>query len=139
MEPVAQDDGTDRDGADRRPEPLLRTALGEVLRRERARQRRTLLDVADRARVSVPYLSEVERGRKEASSEVLAAVCAALGLELSDALALTARELATGRAVRGRARRLEVVREQQRDGTRRAMTSIAPRPTRTGGPTCLAA
>ncbi|WP_181797887.1 helix-turn-helix transcriptional regulator, partial [Streptomyces sp. WELS2] len=54
-------------------EPLWRDLVGEVLRRERREQRRTLKDVADAARISLPYLSEIERGRKEASSEVLAA------------------------------------------------------------------
>lgn len=67
-----------------RPEPPLRVLVGAVLRRHRERQGRTLRDVADAARVSVPYLSEVERGRKEASSEVLGAVCRALGLRLVD-------------------------------------------------------
>jgi transcriptional regulator with XRE-family HTH domain len=70
----------------RQPRPLLRTLAGDVLRRRRIAQRRTLADVARAARVSVPYLSEVERGRKEASSEVLAAVCEALGLDLADFL-----------------------------------------------------
>jgi ribosome-binding protein aMBF1 (putative translation factor) len=69
----------------RRPaEPPLRVLVGAVLRGHRERQGRTLRDVAEDARVSVPYLSEVERGRKEASSEVLAAVCRALGLRLVD-------------------------------------------------------
>ena len=67
-----------------RPEPPLRVLVGAVLRRHRERQGRTLRDVAAVARVSVPYLSEVERGRKEASSEVLGAVCRALGLRLVD-------------------------------------------------------
>ena len=66
------------------PEPPLRVLVGAVLRRHRERQGRTLRDVAESARVSVPYLSEVERGRKEASSEGLAAVCRALGLRLVD-------------------------------------------------------
>ena len=61
-----------------RPRPLLRTMVGDVLRRTRQAQGRTLADVARAARVSVPYLSELERGRKEASSEVLAAICDAL-------------------------------------------------------------
>ncbi len=65
---------------------LLRRVIGAVLRRERQRQGLTLREVARAAGVSVPYLSEVERGRKEASSEVLAAVCRALGLYLSDLL-----------------------------------------------------
>jgi transcriptional regulator with XRE-family HTH domain len=81
----------------RRP-PLLRTLVGDVLRRNRLGQRRTLADVARSARVSVPYLSEVERGRKEASSEVLAAVCRALGIELSALLAEVRRDLTEHRA-----------------------------------------
>jgi transcriptional regulator with XRE-family HTH domain len=85
-------------------EPLWRNVVGDVLRRERLGQGRTLKDVADAARISMPYLSEVERGRKEASSEVLAAAARALGLGLADLLALTQRELArhdvAGTAVR---------------------------------------
>lgn len=65
---------------------LLRRVIGGVLRRVRMRQGRTLREVAAAAGVSMPYLSEVERGRKEASSEVLAAVCRALGIRLSDLL-----------------------------------------------------
>lgn len=65
---------------------LLRRVIGGVLRRLRLRQGRTLREVAEAAGVSVPYLSEVERGRKEASSEVLAAICRALGIHLSDLL-----------------------------------------------------
>lgn len=76
-----------------RTRPLLRTALGEVLRRTRLDQRRTLADVAEAARVSMPYLSELERGRKEASSEILAALCGALGIELSELLGAVRREL----------------------------------------------
>lgn len=68
-------------------EPLWRDLVGDVLRRERLAQERTLKDVADAARISMPYLSEVERGRKEASSEVLAAAAHALGLGLGDLLA----------------------------------------------------
>lgn len=65
---------------------LLRRVIGGVLRRVRLRQGRTLREVAQAAGVSLPYLSEVERGRKEASSEVLAAICRALGIRLSDLL-----------------------------------------------------
>jgi transcriptional regulator with XRE-family HTH domain len=68
--------------------------VGDVLRRTRREQGRTLADVARAARVSMPYLSEVERGRKEASSEVLAAICESLGIDLSDLLAGVWRELA---------------------------------------------
>jgi transcriptional regulator with XRE-family HTH domain len=55
-----------------------------VLRDERRRQQRTLAQVAERAGMSVQYLSEVERGRKEASSEMLGAACGALGLSLAE-------------------------------------------------------
>ncbi|MEU3617099.1 helix-turn-helix transcriptional regulator [Streptomyces sp. NPDC006872] len=80
-------------------EPLWRDLVGDVLRRERQAQERTLKDVADAARISMPYLSEVERGRKEASSEVLAAAARALGLSLGDLLARAQGELVrlTGR------------------------------------------
>jgi transcriptional regulator with XRE-family HTH domain len=61
---------------------LLRNKLGEVLRTNRLRQRRTLRDVAKEARVSLGYLSEVERGQKEASSELLASICQALDIPL---------------------------------------------------------
>ncbi|MDH6220905.1 helix-turn-helix domain-containing protein [Streptomyces pseudovenezuelae] len=74
-------------------EPLWRDLVGDVLRRERLAQERTLKDVADAARISMPYLSEVERGRKEASSEVLAAAANALGLGLGDLLSLAHGEL----------------------------------------------
>jgi transcriptional regulator with XRE-family HTH domain len=79
----------------RRSRPLLRTLVGEVLRRRRREQARTLADVARAARVSVPYLSEVERGRKEASSEVLAAICDALAVDLAELLADMGRDLDT--------------------------------------------
>jgi len=87
-----------RGGPGQRPPRLLRTMIGEVLRRTRLAQGRTLADVARAARVSMPYLSEVERGRKEASSEVLAAICAALRLDLSDLLAGAGRDLAEDQA-----------------------------------------
>ncbi|CAL9653559.1 helix-turn-helix domain-containing protein [Streptomyces sp. enrichment culture] len=74
-------------------EPLWRDLVGEVLRRERREQERTLKDVAGAARISLPYLSEIERGRKEASSEVLAAAAQALGLSLGDLLARAHGEL----------------------------------------------
>jgi transcriptional regulator with XRE-family HTH domain len=65
---------------------LLRESLGDVLRRHRIEQSRTLRDVAAAANVSLGYLSEVERGRKEASSELLASICEALELPLADVL-----------------------------------------------------
>jgi transcriptional regulator with XRE-family HTH domain len=72
---------------------LLRTQLGTTLRGHRLRQRRTLRDVSGAARVSLGYLSEVERGQKEASSELLASICDALDLELADLLAEVSKEL----------------------------------------------
>jgi transcriptional regulator with XRE-family HTH domain len=65
---------------------LLREAIGDRLRHARTNQRRTLREVSRAARVSLGYLSEVERGRKEASSELLAAICDALELPLSQLL-----------------------------------------------------
>lgn len=65
---------------------LLRDALGDTLRDTRTKQNRTLREVSSLANVSLGYLSEVERGRKEASSELLAAICDALDVELSDLL-----------------------------------------------------
>lgn len=65
---------------------LLREAIGDRLRHARTNQRRTLREVSRSARVSLGYLSEVERGRKEASSELLAAICDALDLPLSELL-----------------------------------------------------
>ena len=65
---------------------LLRGLLGDVLRQRRQRQGRTLREVSADARVSLGYLSEVERGQKEASSELLAAICTALEAPLSEVL-----------------------------------------------------
>jgi DNA-binding Xre family transcriptional regulator len=74
---------------------LLRNALGDTLRHARTRQNRTLRDVSTAANVSLGYLSEVERGRKEASSELLASICDALDLELSDLLDSVSRTMRT--------------------------------------------
>lgn len=72
---------------------LLREVIGEVLRRARIEQGRTLREVSDAARVSLGYLSEVERGRKEASSELLSAICGALDIPLSRVLAGAGEEM----------------------------------------------
>ena len=74
-------------------EPLWREALGAELREERLRVRRTLADVGQEAGVSTQYLSEVERGRKEPSSEVIGAVAGALGLRLVDLTTRVSRRL----------------------------------------------
>jgi transcriptional regulator with XRE-family HTH domain len=73
---------------------LLREVVGDVLRRVRTTQRRTLREVSDAARVSLGYLSEVERGRKEASSELLNAICDALDVPLSELLVDAGEQLA---------------------------------------------
>lgn len=66
------------------PEPLWRQVVGEILREERSERGETLVETAQRAGVSPQYLSEMERGLKEPSSEMLAAVSGALGLTLLD-------------------------------------------------------
>ncbi|MFZ9283644.1 MAG: helix-turn-helix domain-containing protein [Candidatus Nanopelagicales bacterium] len=63
---------------------LLRTAIGEEIRRHRVNQGRTLRDVAASAVVSLGYLSEIERGVKEPSSEMLNAICAALEITVGN-------------------------------------------------------
>ena len=78
---------------------LLRTHIGQSLRSARTSQNRTLRDVAREARISLGYLSEVERGQKEASSELLNAICTALGLSLSAIISDVAREISAREAV----------------------------------------
>ncbi len=80
---------------------IFRRLLGEVLRAQRMRQGRTLRQVSADARVSLGYISEIERGQKEASSELLASICSALDVplsailsEVSDAVALEEAALA---------------------------------------------
>ncbi|GAB20461.1 putative Xre family DNA-binding protein [Gordonia effusa NBRC 100432] len=89
MEPVTRD----------LPEVLWREVLGDYLRTERRKQRRILTEVAAVAGVSPQYLSEIERGRKEPSSEILAAVTGALGLTLFDVTAAIAATLAVAARV----------------------------------------
>ncbi|MER5968717.1 helix-turn-helix domain-containing protein [Streptomyces sp. NPDC001922] len=72
---------------------LLRRLLGDVLRRQRQRQGRTLREVSSSARVSLGYLSEVERGQKEASSELLSAICDALDVRMSEVMREVSDEL----------------------------------------------
>lgn len=74
-------------------EPRLRDVVGDVLRDERLGQGRTLANVADGANVSLPYLSEVERGVKDVSSDVLHSICDALELPLADVLERSADRL----------------------------------------------
>ena len=84
---------TDQSGASTM---LLRHAIGHALRRLRLEQGKTLRQLAQASRVSLPYLSEIERGRKEASSEILATVCRVLDVSLGDLLNDVSRELAVG-------------------------------------------
>lgn len=79
---------------------LLRQVLGRTLRARRERQHRTLREVSGAARVSLGYLSEVERGQKEASSELLASICDALGVPLSEVLVEAGAGLRAGESER---------------------------------------
>ena len=83
---------------------LFRRLLGDVLRAQRMRRGMTLREVSAEARVSLGYISEIERGQKEASSELLASLCAALEVPLSDVL----REVSDAVAVEESALALEV-------------------------------
>ena len=105
----------------RNRDPLLRTLLGGVLREARHDQQRTLSDVAVDAGISVPYLSEIERGRKEPSSEMLAAVCRALDLDLLDLVSRTYIDL-----VDHRVREVEAVRSRQLPTRRIGRTAGRP-------------
>ena len=111
---------------DREPAPLWREVLGQRLRAAREEQGGRLVDIAVRAGISVQYLSEIERGRKEPSSEMIAAVTGALGIDLADLL------IGIAGAVR-RARALDVV-GTGRHG--RADRAVGGRPS---GPVLMAA
>ena len=87
-------------GTDAAVKPMLmRELVGEALRQERVAQGRTLREVSKAARVSLGYLSEVERGQKEASSELLASICRALEMPLSVVLTIVAEKLAMAERV----------------------------------------
>jgi hypothetical protein len=90
----APDDDPDSDAR-------LRDVIGEVLRDERRRQERTLADVAGQAAVSLPYLSEIERGTTEVSSDLLHAVVRSLDLDLATVLERSASRLRVGSQRRG--------------------------------------
>src|SRR4249920_4220275 len=83
-----------RSRREERPMILVRRLMGDVLRQQRLDQGRTLRDVSAAARVSLGYISEIERGQKEASSECLAAICAALHVPLSVVMAEVSGEIA---------------------------------------------
>ncbi len=78
---------------------LLRQEIGDVLREQRRQQSRTLREVSAKARVSLGYLSEVERGQKEASSELLASICGALEVPLSRVLSQVSERVADAERV----------------------------------------
>jgi transcriptional regulator with XRE-family HTH domain len=113
----------------RRPQPLLRTTIGDVLRRTRRAQGRTLADVAEQAKVSLPYLSELERGLKEGSSEVLAAICDALDIELSHLLVQAGRDLFQEAARRERVVRLDAIRTRRAEPPARGAGHLPAAPT----------
>lgn len=77
---------------------LMREMLGASLREERVAQGRTLREISSTARVSLGYLSEVERGQKEASSELLAAICTALDVPMSQVLLTVSDKMALDEA-----------------------------------------
>ncbi len=87
---------------------LLRTVLGESLREIRVAEGRTLREVSGAARVSLGYLSEVERGQKEASSELVQAICDALDVSLSQVLLMVSEKMEAAELVT----RLPVVRSR---------------------------
>src|SRR5947199_10351352 len=90
---------------------LLRQLLGEALRHARLRQQRTLREVSAAARVSLGYLSEVERGQKEASSELLSSICDALDVRLADLLREVSDSLDLAELTRASERPMVSVRE----------------------------
>ncbi|MBO0803165.1 MAG: helix-turn-helix transcriptional regulator [Nocardiopsaceae bacterium] len=89
------------------PEPLWREVLGRRLRALRAERGETLAETAERAGISPQYLSEVERGRKEPSSEMIAALAGSLGATLADLTADVAGELRAFQVIGNRASRLD--------------------------------
>jgi transcriptional regulator with XRE-family HTH domain len=102
---------------------IFRRLLGEVLRAQRMRQGRTLRQVSADARVSLGYISEIERGQKEASSELLASICSALDVPLSEILSEVSDAVALEEAAL--AMQLESI---ELDSTRLQGPRSAPRP-----------
>ncbi|RFU84502.1 XRE family transcriptional regulator [Streptomyces triticagri] len=102
---------------------LLRRLLGDVLRRQRQRQGRTLREVSSSARVSLGYLSEVERGQKEASSELLSAICDALDVRMSELMREVSDELSLAELAQSAA--ADPVREPVAAGVRPMLNSVS--------------
>ncbi|WP_446665135.1 helix-turn-helix domain-containing protein [Flexivirga sp. B27] len=115
-------------------EPLWRDVLGGQLRRVRLHRRRTITETAQRAGISAQYLSEVERGRKDPSSEIVAAIAGALDCTLAEVTDLTVRELLRMTALD---RAQQVIELRSVGSTRSATTSSATTSMR--GPVALAA
>lgn len=95
---------------------LLRQEIGDVLREQRQQQSRTLREVSSAARVSLGYLSEVERGQKEASSELLASICGALELPMSRVLSQVSERVADTERVEAGVASLPVSRQARASG-----------------------
>jgi transcriptional regulator with XRE-family HTH domain len=120
---------------------LLREAIGGSLRRARTLRKRTLRDVSRAARVSLGYLSEVERGRKEPSSELLAAICEALDVSLPDLLAEVISEMTPERELEfvGRTETLVPIGQRHADLRLAPVRSASPIGARPGTPVASAA
>ncbi|MCU1689349.1 MAG: family transcriptional regulator [Pseudonocardiales bacterium] len=103
---------------------VLRQTIGETLRSIRLRQRRTLREVSTAGRVSLGYLSEIERGQKEPSSELLAAICSALDVTLSELF----------REVSDSLHRAELLADRTRVATASASGQLRPALRRPAGP-----
>lgn len=100
---------------------LLRRVIGDALRARRQGQHRTLREVSTAANVSLGYLSEIERGQKEASSELLAAICDALGARLSELLSEVSSTLSLAENMEGV---LVPIEEQTTAGARDVSVSV---------------
>jgi len=115
---------------------LLRRVIGDALRARRQGQHRTLREVSTAANVSLGYLSEIERGQKEASSELLSAICEALGARLSEVLGEVSGTLALAEGMDGVLVPLEPI-ETNGTGAHAAPVKNAPMkaaPVKTSGP-----
>lgn len=107
---------------------ILRREIGDVLRDARMEQGRTLREVSKKARVSLGYLSEVERGQKEASSELLASICTALEMPLSHILRRVSDRVGLAEGVAPEDITVpDTVPEALSDGMRAQICSSAPR------------
>ena len=106
---------------------LFRRLLGDVLRRERMLPGLTLREVSATARVSLGYISEIERGQKEASSELLSSLCGALDVPLSDVLREVSDAVAVEEARAGDRHHAAARRPAQRRRRRRLRRLIRAR------------